>query len=132
MHGLAMYAAFAIVMATTLWGADAPPPSPKRPVTDTYHGVTVTEDYRWLEDVSNPEVHQWTEAQNVYARRYLDALSARSALAEHLQKLMTHPSARYSELTLRRGVLFALLTQPPKQQPVVVSLKNLDDPASAH
>jgi prolyl oligopeptidase len=132
MHGLAIYATFAIVMATTLWSADAPPASPKRPVTDTYHGVPVTEDYRWLEDGSSPEVRQWTEAQNVYARRYLDALPARSALAEQLQKLMTHPSARYSDLTLRRGVIFALLTQPPKQQPMVVSLNNLDDPASAH
>ena len=119
-------------MTLSLWGADAPPPTPKRPVTDTYHGVTVTDDYRWLEDVSNPEVRQWTEAQNVYARRHLDALPARPALAEQLQKLMTHPSARYSELTLRHGVLFALLTQPPKQQSMVVSLKDLGDPASAH
>lgn len=29
----------------------APPPStPRRPVTDTYQGVAVTEDYRWLEN----------------------------------------------------------------------------------
>jgi hypothetical protein len=27
-----------------------PPPSPKRPVTDVYHGVKVVDDYRWLEN----------------------------------------------------------------------------------
>jgi prolyl oligopeptidase len=125
-------ATLAFFMTTNVLGAEAPPAAPKRPVTDTYHGVAVTDEYRWLEDVASPEVRQWTEGQNAYARRFLDALPARQALADQLQKLMTHPSARYSDLTVRHGTIFALLTQPPKQQAMVVSLKNLDDPASAH
>ncbi len=129
---LLIEATAAFLLMTQLSAAEAPPAAPKRPVTDTYHGVAVTDDYRWLEDSSNPEVHRWTEAQNAYARHYLDALPARQELAEELQKLMTHPSARYSELVTRHGTMFALLTQPPKQQAMVVSLQNLDDPASAH
>jgi len=36
----------------------APPNTPKRPVTDQYHGVTVTDEYRWLENWNDPEVKQ--------------------------------------------------------------------------
>ena len=51
-------------LATLCWtailiGAIAlgdPPASRTAPVFDTFHGVTVTEQYRWLEDAHNPEV----------------------------------------------------------------------------
>jgi Prolyl oligopeptidase, N-terminal beta-propeller domain. len=33
------------------------------PMTDTYHGVDVSEDYRWLEDASFKETIAWTKAQ---------------------------------------------------------------------
>ena len=133
LHDFFVYAALAILLATHLSAADpAPPATPKRPVTETYHGVPVTDDYRWLEDASSAETRQWTEAQNAYARRNLDALPSRQALAEELQRLMTHPSARYSDLVVRRSTIFALLTQPPKQQAMVVSLASLNDPGTAH
>ena len=31
--------------------AAGPPPTPKRPVTDTIHGVKVVDNYRWLENI---------------------------------------------------------------------------------
>ena len=42
----------------------APPATPKRPITDQYQGVNVTDDYRWLENWDDPEVKQWNAAQN--------------------------------------------------------------------
>ena len=36
----------------------APPVTPKHPVTDEYHGVAVTDDYRWLENWDDPTVKQ--------------------------------------------------------------------------
>jgi len=129
---LLLYAAFALFLVVDVEAAEAPPAAPKRPVTDTYHDVSVTDDYRWLEHGTSPEVHAWTEAQNAYARQYLNALPARQELAAELQKLMTHPSARYADLVTRHGTMFALLTQPPKQQAMVVSLSSVDDASSAH
>ena len=38
-----------------------PPATKKEPVKDTYHGVTVTDDYRWLEDWNNPQVKAWSD-----------------------------------------------------------------------
>lgn len=40
------------------------PNTPARPVTDTLHGYTLTDPYRWLEDKDDPEVKAWTQAQH--------------------------------------------------------------------
>ena len=66
-------AAWAVVSMIT--GAlAAPPETPKSPVVDEYHGVKVSDDYRWLEDWDTQKVKSWSEAQNVHARSVLDAL----------------------------------------------------------
>jgi prolyl oligopeptidase len=100
-----------------------PPETPKRPVTDEYHGVTVRDDYRWLEDWSDPETKRWSAAENAYARAYLDHLPARAAIKERFKQLISESSANYSRLEFRGGVLFALRHQPPQQQAVLVTLR---------
>src|SRR6185295_12866956 len=55
----------------------APPATPKRPVADQYQGVKITDDYRWLENWDDPEVKQWSAAQNARSREYLDHLPGR-------------------------------------------------------
>jgi len=45
--------------AITLGAGPDYPPTAKRPVTETYHGVTVVDDFRWLEDDASPEVKRW-------------------------------------------------------------------------
>ena len=37
--------------------------APVRPLTTLYHGVRVTESYRWLEDGADPLVQTWTESE---------------------------------------------------------------------
>ena len=39
------------------------PEAKKQPVKDSYYGVTVQDDYRWLEDLKSPEVKAWAEKQ---------------------------------------------------------------------
>ncbi len=107
-----------------------PPATPKKPVTDTYHGTKVTDDYRWLENYSDPAVKAWSDSQNRYARKLLDALPLRQAIFEQLRELNSHPSPSYGSLVYRRGILFALKTQPPAEQPMLVTLKSPDDPSS--
>jgi prolyl oligopeptidase len=107
-----------------------PPATPKRPVTSAYHGVKVLEDYRWLEDYSAPEVRAWSDAQNQYARKYLDALPFRAPLADQLRRLLSHPSPAYFNLAREKGLVFAIKRQPPKEQPLLVTLASPDDLAS--
>jgi prolyl oligopeptidase len=108
-----------------------PPDTPKRPVTDEYFGVTVTDDYRWLENWEDPSVKQWSAAENARTREYLDHLPARAAIKDRLKQLIGGSSASYFDLRFRAGMLFAEKYQPPQQQPMLVVLRSADDPASA-
>ena len=49
-----------------------PPPTPAIPVTDTLHGMYLTDNYRWLEDKDNEQVKNWTKAQHEYTLKYMD------------------------------------------------------------
>jgi len=109
----------------------APPSTAKHPVTDEYHGVKVTDDYRWLENWDDPEVKQWSAAQNARARAYLDHLPSRPLIKQRLERLIADTSANYFDLHYGGGVLFAQKEEPPKQQPILVAMGSAYDPASA-
>src|SRR5262245_37131953 len=112
--------------------AAQPPSTPKRPVSDTYHGVQVTDNYRWLEDFFKPEVKAWSDAQNASARKYLDALSQRPACYDEIRRLVTQTSAGYYSLRWRGGGWFAMKRQPPKEQPMLVWMRSAEAPAGEH
>ena len=123
-----------VILCYMLFAADGLPPAPatpKRPVTDEYHGVKVADDYRWLENAADPEVSQWSDAQNARTRAYLDHLPARAEIVSRLKHFYTGQAPSFSGLWERSGVLFALETQPPKAQPMLVTLASVDEPASA-
>ncbi len=50
-----------------------PPATEKHPVVDTLHGYLLTDNYRWLEDKTDPRVVEWTRAQHDYTVKYLEA-----------------------------------------------------------
>ncbi|HEU4408721.1 MAG TPA: prolyl oligopeptidase family serine peptidase [Polyangiaceae bacterium] len=107
-----------------------PPAAARRPVTDTYHGRAVVDEYRWLEDGKAAEVRQWSEAQNAFARQELAKLPGRAAIAERASAILRHATSDHFALASRKGVLFAMKAQPPKQQPLLVTRSSPDDPSS--
>ena len=74
------------------------PQTPVTPVVDTYHGVEIVDNYRWLEGSAAPEVDAnpeldarvsaWSMAQNDYTRSVLDTIPGRVALAARMTSLM--------------------------------------------
>lgn len=108
-----------------------PPDTPRHPVTDVYHGVSVTDNYRWLEDWTDPAVKAWSAAENARTREYLDSLPSRVSLKQRFQQLDAAHSDAYSYLQFRGGTLFALKYQVNAQQPMLVALRSANDPGSA-
>jgi len=100
------------------------------PVRDAYHGVSVEDPYRWLEDEKNPEVRAWTAAQSARTRAYLDALPYRAPLGARLMALTSQGSPSYFNLKASNGRLFARYADPAKQQTMLSVMRA--DATEAH
>jgi prolyl oligopeptidase len=107
--------------------AEKAPDAPKKPVTTEYHGVTVEDPYQWLESDEDSQVKAWSDAQNQQTRKYLDSFPDRAAIEKQLQEWYAKTSPNYFSLVSRPGILFAMKFQPPKQQPLLVTLASADD-----
>jgi prolyl oligopeptidase len=57
-------------------------------VSDTLFGTEVKDPYRWLEDVKNPDVVAWADAQDKLARAELAKHPERNAIAKRLTELL--------------------------------------------
>ncbi|HZF54385.1 MAG TPA: prolyl oligopeptidase family serine peptidase [Polyangiaceae bacterium] len=84
---------------------------------DVIHGVEVRDPYRWLEDVSSPEVKAWMEAQDSLTRAELKKLPERDAIAARLKELF-YIDAVYSPRH-RKGRYFYTRRHATKEKSVV-------------
>jgi prolyl oligopeptidase len=64
------------------------PATPVSDVTETLHGETFPDPYRWLEEGESPATRAWTDAQNALTRTYLDATPGRDRLRDRLDQLL--------------------------------------------
>jgi prolyl oligopeptidase len=117
--------------------AERLPDTPKKPSATEYHGVTVEDPYQWLENDEDSQVKAWSDAENQRTRKYLDSLPDRAAVEKQLQEWYAKTSPSYFSLVSRSatgrirggepGILFVMKFQPPKQQPLLVTLASADD-----
>ena len=108
---------------------DGPPSAARRPVSDRYFDVEVVDDYRWLENGADPAVRAWSDAENAWARSILDGLPSVAAIRARVREIEEFPTPFYGKLVRKGGRLFALKTQPPKQQSFLVTLDSADAPS---
>jgi prolyl oligopeptidase len=107
--------------------AESAPDTPKKPIATEYHGVTVEDPYQWLEADDDSQVKAWSDAQNQRTRKNLDSFPDRAAIEKQLQEWYAKTSPNYFSLVSRPGILFAMKFQPPKQQPLLVTIASADD-----
>ena len=107
-----------------------PPVAEKKAVVDSYHDTKVEDPYQWMESSTDPKVQEWTQGQNTYTRTMLDKLPGRDAIRKRVTELLTWQSPAHFGLTKVGETLFAMKAQPPKQQPLLVTIGSLSDTSS--
>src|SRR5262245_149757 len=122
-----LFVSAAVLALSSLTLAASAPNTPKKPVATEYQGVTVEDPYQWLEADDDSQVKAWSDAQNQQARKNLDSFPDRAAIEKQLQEWYAKTSPNYFSLVSRPGILFAFKFQPPKQQPLLVTLASADD-----
>jgi len=119
-----------IACAGSVNAADSQAPStPAHDVLDTYFDVSVDDPYRWLENADDPAVKRWSAEQDARTRKYLDGLAQRKPIFDRLWRQISKTSSSFSSLHAVGGKIFALYSQPPRQQPMVAVLTRAADPA---
>ena len=63
--------------------------------TNTYHDVTVSDPYQWMEDWSSEEVKAWSAAQNETARKFLDGKANRDEIAKRVEEVVSGDTVSY-------------------------------------
>jgi prolyl oligopeptidase len=105
--------------------ADVPPYPKTRQAEqkDDYHGTSIADPYRWLEDDNSPETAKWVEEQNKVTFAYLEALPARKPLKDRLLQLMNYP--RYGQPFHREEYYFFAKNDGLQKQSVYYVQKGL-------
>lgn len=96
------------------------PQAARIPVAETFHGVRVVDEYRWMEDDSSPQVKAWVRDENALTRKFLDAVPQRKEIARRVHDLLSSTTISRYSIAYRGGVVFALKYAPPKNQPALV------------
>lgn len=104
-----------------------PPSAPVGPVVNDYHGTKVTDPYRYMEDLRNPDVVDWLKAQSGYAEAVLDRLPGRRALLDRIRELDQGAPFTISGLRrLENGAVFYRKLEAGAETAVIASRRSLD------
>jgi prolyl oligopeptidase len=101
-----------------------PPHSTLEPVTDVFHGVPVTDPYRWLEDQDSPRTRTWINEQTLYARAYLDNIPGREPIRKRIQEFLAVET--YDSLQKAGSRYFFRKRLPDQEQPCIYMREGAD------
>jgi len=73
------------------------PKTVKTDVKDVYHGIEVSDPYRWLENDTSRETGAWVKAQNEVTQKFLSQIPYRDKIKNRISELLNYP--RYSAPT---------------------------------
>ncbi len=68
--------------------ATGPPVAERRPLEETFHGIKIVDNYRWLEK-NSPATQKWVEQEMSYTRSLLDPLPGRAQIHQRLTELLS-------------------------------------------
>jgi len=88
---------FLVVVVAAVYASDdakaaptlAPPRAEERPLKENFHGTTIVDKYRWLEDGKSADTQKWVAEEMSYTRAVLDPLPGREAIHKRLTELLS-------------------------------------------
>ena len=83
-----------------------PPAAAVRPVTDDYFGTKVVDNYRYMENLNDPDVQAWFKNQDAYTRATLAAIPGRDKLLARLKEFSASNLARVTIVQRLPGDLY--------------------------
>ncbi|MBD5654009.1 MAG: S9 family peptidase [Candidatus Eremiobacteraeota bacterium] len=123
----ALACACAALLGAAPFGLPPYPSTVKVPVSETLFGKTYVDNYRWLEDDTDPRVISWAAAQRSYALAAIHAVPAYATLRARIAMLAVTTTARFN-LTVAGGRFIYERSTPPQAQPALVARDGLAGP----
>ena len=91
---------------------------------DDYHGTSVPDPYRWLEELDTPETRAWVEAENRLTFGFLEKIPQREAIRKRLTALWDY--AKYGVPEKRGGRYFYTKNNGLQNQSVLYWAESLE------
>ncbi|WP_233377148.1 prolyl oligopeptidase family serine peptidase [Maribellus sp. CM-23] len=92
---------------------EKPPLAPEKPVTDTYFGTSLTDDYQYLENTEDTTVLAWLKAQGDYAKTVLGSIDARQELLDKMYDFDSRRTVRVTNLSITDNDRYFYLKTTP-------------------
>ncbi len=115
----------ALVSTTLLAQTMTAPPTRKGDQVDVYHGTSVADPYRWLEDDNSEETKAWVKAQNAVTEKYLASLPQREPVKKLYKDLYNFE--KFGTPLKEGGRYFYTRNDGLQQQAVLYMVKSLND-----
>src|SRR5579872_3209602 len=99
------------------------PETKKVDQVDTFFGTKVADPYRWMEDLTSPELAEWVKQENALTEQYLSQIGMRAQFKSRITELWDYPKV---SLPFREaGRLFYARNSGLQRQSVFYTRKSL-------
>ena len=89
---------YCLITSITFAVAQQAPVAPVRPVVEEYCGEQVTDRYRYMEDMGDPEVQKWFRGQADHARSILGQIPGRDKLEQEILEIANRQMSKVSQV----------------------------------
>lgn len=100
------------------------PQTPQTNHVDYYHGVAVSDPYRWLEDIESPQVKKWIQDQNKITFDFLSKIPEREKIKQRMTQLWNYE--RFGVPFKKGGRYFYSRNDGLQNQNVIYTVEKLD------
>lgn len=95
---------------------EKPPLAPEKPVTNTYFGTELTDNYQYMENTEDTTVLAWLKAQSDYSKAVLGSISARQELLDKMYEFDSRRAARITSLRITDNDRYFYLKETPDDE----------------